>query len=80
MKALNLKVKQKGKFKVATDCKLHLPVAENVITRKFQRRPQSGVEHRYRLSVDIDGLDIPDCDDRHALLSCCELDDGTADE
>ena len=35
MKALNLKVKQKCKYKVTTDSKHHLPVAENVLNREF---------------------------------------------
>jgi transposase InsO family protein len=35
MKALNLKVKQKHKYKVTTDSKHHLPVAENVLNRQF---------------------------------------------
>ena len=35
MKALNLKVKQKRKYKVTTDSKHHLPVAENVLNRWF---------------------------------------------
>ncbi|MFC1771768.1 IS3 family transposase [Pseudomonadota bacterium] len=35
MKALNLKVKQKRKYKVTTDSKHHLPVAENVLNRQF---------------------------------------------
>jgi len=35
MKVLNLKVKQKRKYKVTTDSKHHLPVAENVLKRQF---------------------------------------------
>ena len=35
MKVLNLKVKQKCKYKVTTDSKHHLPVAENVLNRQF---------------------------------------------
>ena len=35
MKALNLTVKQKRKYKVTTDSKHHLPVAENVLQREF---------------------------------------------
>ena len=35
MKALNLKVKQKRKYKVTTDSKHQLPVAENVLNRQF---------------------------------------------
>jgi len=35
MKALNLKVKQKRKYKVKTDSKHHLPVAENMLNRRF---------------------------------------------
>ncbi len=35
MKVLNLKVKQKHKYKVTTDSKHHLPVAENVLNRQF---------------------------------------------
>ena len=35
MKTLNLKVKQKRKYKVTTDSKHHLPVAENVLNRQF---------------------------------------------
>jgi len=35
MKVLNLKVKQKHKYKVTTDSKHHLPVAENVLNREF---------------------------------------------
>jgi len=35
MKALNLKVKPKRKYKVTTDSKHHLPVAENVLDRQF---------------------------------------------
>jgi len=35
MKVLNLKVKQKRKYKVTTDSKHHLPVADNVLDRKF---------------------------------------------
>ena len=35
MKALNLKVKQKRKYKVTTDSKHRLPVAENVLDRQF---------------------------------------------
>jgi putative transposase len=35
MKALNLKVKQKRKYKVTTDSKHNLPVAENVLHRQF---------------------------------------------
>ena len=35
MKALNLKVKQKRKYKVTTDSKHHLPMAENVLNRQF---------------------------------------------
>ena len=35
MKALNLKVKQKRKYKVTMDSKHHLPVAENVLNRRF---------------------------------------------
>jgi len=33
-KALNLKVKQKRKYKVTTDSKHHLPVAENILNRQ----------------------------------------------
>jgi len=35
MKVLNLKVKQKRKYKVTTDSKHQLPVAENVLNRQF---------------------------------------------
>ena len=35
MKALNLKVKQKGKYRVTTDSQHKLPVAENVLDRQF---------------------------------------------
>ena len=35
MKALNLKVKQKRKYKATTDSKHQLPVAENVLNRQF---------------------------------------------
>jgi putative transposase len=35
MKALNLKVKQKRKFKVTTDSRHKLPVAQNVLDRQF---------------------------------------------
>ena len=35
MKVLNLKVKQKRKYKVTTDSKHRLPVAENVLNRQF---------------------------------------------
>jgi transposase InsO family protein len=35
MKALNLKVKQKRRYKVTTDSKHSLPVAENVLNRQF---------------------------------------------
>jgi transposase InsO family protein len=35
MKTLNLKVKQKRKYKVTTDSKHQLPVAENVLNRQF---------------------------------------------
>lgn len=35
MKVLNLKVKQKRKYKVTTDSKHSLPVAENVLNREF---------------------------------------------
>ena len=35
MKALNLKVKQKRKYKVTTDSKHQQPVAENVLNRQF---------------------------------------------
>ena len=35
MKVLNLKVKQKHKYKATTDSKHHLPVAENVLNRQF---------------------------------------------
>ena len=35
MKALNLKVKQKRKYKATTDSKHNLPVAENVLNRQF---------------------------------------------
>ena len=35
MKALNLKVKQKRKYKATTDSKHNLPVAENVLSRQF---------------------------------------------
>jgi len=35
MKALNLKAKQKRKYKVTTDSKHQLPVAENVLNRQF---------------------------------------------
>ena len=35
MKVLNLKVKQKRKYKVTTDSKHQLPVAENVLNRRF---------------------------------------------
>jgi transposase InsO family protein len=35
MKALNLKVKQKCKYKVTTDSKHQLPVAENVLNRQL---------------------------------------------
>jgi len=35
MKALNLKVKQKRKYKITTDSKHRLPVAENVLNRQF---------------------------------------------
>jgi len=35
MKALNLKVKQKRKYKVTTDSKHNLPVAKNVLNREF---------------------------------------------
>jgi transposase InsO family protein len=35
MKALNLKVKQKRKYRVTTDSKHQLPVAENVLNRQF---------------------------------------------
>ena len=35
MKVLNLEVKQKSKYKVTTDSKHHLPVAENVLNRQF---------------------------------------------
>ena len=38
MKVLNLKVKQKGKYKVTTDSRHHLPVAENVLNRQFPIR------------------------------------------
>ena len=35
MKALNLQVKQKRKYKVTTDSKHHLQVAKNVLNRQF---------------------------------------------
>ena len=35
MKALNLKVKHKRKYKVTTDSQHKLPVAENVLDRQF---------------------------------------------
>jgi len=35
MKVLNLKVKQKCKYKVTTDSKHHFPVAKNVLNRQF---------------------------------------------
>ena len=35
MKVLNLRVKQKHKYKATTDSKHHLPVAENVLNRQF---------------------------------------------
>jgi putative transposase len=35
MKALNLKVRHKRKYKVTTDSKHNLPVAENVLNRRF---------------------------------------------
>ena len=35
MKVLNLRVKQKCKYKVTTDSKHHFPVAENVLNRQF---------------------------------------------
>jgi transposase InsO family protein len=35
MEALNLKVKQKRQYNVTTECKHHLPVAENVLDRQF---------------------------------------------
>ena len=35
MKKLNLEVKQKRKYKVTTDSKHQLPVAENVLNRQF---------------------------------------------
>jgi HTH-like domain/Integrase core domain len=35
MKALNLKVKRKRKYKATTDSKHNLPVAENVLNRQF---------------------------------------------
>jgi transposase InsO family protein len=38
MKALQLKVKQKRKYKVTTDSKHRLPVAENVLDRQFSPR------------------------------------------
>ena len=35
MKALNLKVKQRGKYRVTTDSQHQLPVAEKVLDRQF---------------------------------------------
>lgn len=35
MKALNLKIKQKRKYKITTDSKHRLPVAQNILNRQF---------------------------------------------
>ncbi len=59
MKALNLKVKQKRKYKVTTDSKHAFPVAENVLNRQFSPQAPKGLGHGYHLSVDTGGLDIP---------------------
>ena len=54
MKALNLKVKQKRKYKVTTDSKHHLPVAENVLNRQFSPQAPNqawGVDITYRAPI-----------------------------
>ena len=57
MKVLNLKVKQKRKYKVTTDSKHQLPVAENVLNRQFMPQgPNQGLGRGHHVSLDPGGL------------------------
>jgi putative transposase len=59
MKALNLKVKQKRKYKVTTDSKHKLPVAQNVLNRDFSpAAPNQAWGTDITYSVDSRGLDL----------------------
>ena len=77
-KALNLTVKQKRKYKVTTDSKHHLPVAENVLQREFS--PQAPNRDRYYLPVDTGGLGLPGGGDRPIFTPRGGLVDGSAHE
>lgn len=54
MQALNLKVKQKRKYKATTDSKHPLPVAENVLNRAFAPKGPNqawGADITYRAPI-----------------------------
>src|SRR5680860_847219 len=56
---LNLKVRQKRKYRVTTDSNHSLPVAANVLNREFApSAPNRAFSHGYHLSVDSAGLDL----------------------
>ena len=60
MKSLQLKVKQKRKFKVTTDSNHKLPVATNVFeSRVFTVGAESGLGIGHHVSLDPAGLDLP---------------------
>ena len=60
MKALNLKVKQKGKYRVTTDRQHQLPVAENVLDRQFSPTGRkSGLGSGHHVSWGPGRLDLP---------------------
>jgi len=59
MQRLNLKVRQKRKYRVTTDSNHSLPVAANVLNREFApSAPNRAFSHGYHLSVDSAGLDL----------------------
>ncbi|MBA2491346.1 MAG: transposase [Gammaproteobacteria bacterium] len=59
MKRLNLKVRQKRKYRVTTDSNHSLPVAANVLNREFApSAPNRAFSYGYHLSVDSAGLDL----------------------
>ena len=60
MKSLQLKVKQKRKFKVTTDSNHKLPVATNVLNREFSpSAPNQAWGIGHHVSLDPAGLDLP---------------------
>jgi transposase InsO family protein len=64
MKVLNLKVKQKRKYKATNDSKHQPPVAENILNRQFSpQAPNQAWGTDITSTVDPGGLDLPGCGD-----------------